>query len=284
MIRHSLAEGWLLIKQRVIVSLLLALSLAVPICLGGVTLAAARWLAPITELNEEESVVPVLLHPQMDVSRREEWIRNQETRHPDWQLRLLPPEQLAERLSAWFPYLASVFDEDGGAFLPPLVEIQTQDVTSLDILESSPAVIAIGPRSSVHQAIGGAAEDFALLLGLLSGILLASAAALAAVWVHLEVYRHSDEITIMRLIGATEAAIRGPFFIALVAPGVVAAVLSGAGSTFVAKYASDLTQAIGLPPVEVDITILAVQCAIAVLLPLFVGALTLSRHAYLEME
>ena len=196
----------------------------------------------------------------------------------------MPPEQLAERLSTWFPYLASVFDEDGGSFLPPLVEISTSDVTTLDILERSPAVIAIGPRSSVHQAVGGAAQDFSLLLGVLSAILLASAAALAAVWVHLEVYRHGNEITIMRLIGATESAIRGPFLIVVVTPGIVAAALSAVGTSFVAGYASRLTSAIGLPPVEIGFSIFAVQSAVAVLLPFFVGALTLSRHAFLEME
>mgnify|MGYP002064174655 CR=1 FL=1 len=49
MIRHALTEGLLLLRDRAIVSSVLALALAVPITLAGVGAAVMNWLAPVAE-------------------------------------------------------------------------------------------------------------------------------------------------------------------------------------------------------------------------------------------
>ncbi len=284
MIRHTLAEGWLLLRHRLVVTSILALALAIPICLGGVTLAIARWLEPLTALAEEEHVVPILLHPHMDSGKRRDWLEAQTRKHPEWRLTEVPPQQVADRLGRWFPYLKRLFESDAGTFLPPLVEVATNQPESLDLLEGSPAVVAIGPRSSVHRAVGAIARDAGWLLAGLSAILLASAAGLAAIWVHLEVYRHADEITIMRLIGATEPAIRGPFLMAVAVPGAAAAVVSIAATSVVLGLASRWTVAVGLPPVALPLWVPLLQATLGSLLPVVAGLITMSRHAYLELE
>ena len=284
MMRHILAEGWLLLRHHFLVSVILALALAVPLCLGGVTWVLGEWLQPLIDLTDQQSVVMILLHPEMDEGKREQWIQTQQEAHGDWQVRSVPPEQLADRLTQWFPYLVDVFEQDGGSFLPPLVEIETSDLISIDSLKSSPSVLAIGPRSSVNQVVGGAARRSAVLLAVLSAVLLASAAALAAVWVHLGVYRHGDEITIMRLIGATEMAIRGPFLLSVAVPGALSGVFSCIGTAVFAGFSVRLTEAFGLPPVAAGWQIFAFQCVIGFLLPLLTGMFTLSRHAYLATD
>ena len=116
-------------------------------------------------------------------------------------------------------------------------------------------------------------------MGVLSGILMAAAVLLVSVWVHLELYRHADEITIMRLVGATEPTIRGPFLVAVAVPGAVAGVLSVIGSVVIVRGLSRLAETLGLPAVTLDGRLLILEAAVGLLLPLTAAALTLARHA-----
>jgi cell division protein FtsX len=281
---HALAEGWLLLRQRGVVSLILSLALAVPVCLAGVTWSMMGWLQPVVGLADQANVVAVLLHPHMDEDQRTGWLQGQRDANPGWEVNEVPPEELAARLTHWFPYLKDLLDEDGVVMLPPLVEISTSDPESVSVLTRSPAVIAVGPRVPVRRILGAAAGGLALVLGGASVVLLLSAALLAAVWVHLELYRHADEITVMRLGGATEAALQGPFLVATAAPGLVAAVLAILGTLTVTDWLSRLTGALALPPVTVSPLILAAQAAVGILLPLAAATITLARHAVVELE
>jgi cell division protein FtsX len=281
---HALAEGWLLLRQRGVVSMILALALAIPICLAGITWSIMGWLQPVVGLAEQANVVAVLLHPHMDDDQRSEWLASQRQAHTEWRVDEVPPEELAARLTHWFPYLKDLLEEDGVAMLPPLVEISTSDPESVSVLSRSPAVIAVGPRVPVRRILGAAAGGLALVLGGASAVLLLSAALLAAVWVHLELYRHADEITVMRLVGATEAALQGPFLVATAAPGVAAGVLAVLGTLWMADWLSRLTGALSLPAVAVSPLILAAQAAVGILLPLAAAMITLARHAVVELE
>jgi len=281
-IRHALAEGWLLLRHRGLVSLFLALALAIPIGLAGVTFSVMRWLEPAAGMADRANVVAVLLHPHMGDNQRAAWLEGQRREHPEWRLEVVPPEQLARRLIHWFPYLKDLLERDGGAMLPPLVEITTADPESVVVLERSPAVIAVGPRTPLRSVLGRVSRGLGLALAAASAVLLVSAALLAAVWVHLELYRHADEITIMRLVGATESAIRGPFLVATVAPGVVAGTLAVLGTTAVIDGLSRLAEVLGLPALTVSPGLLAAQAGAGVVLPLVSATVTLMRHAAVD--
>ena len=283
MIRHALAEGWLLLRQRMVVSMILAFALAIPITLAGVTLSLQRWLGPVAGMASQESVVAVLLHPRLDSNRRREWVAAEAAAHPDWQISEVSPEDLVERLERWFPYLGEIV-VDGDASLPPLVEISTAEPATVEVLEGDSEVLAVGPRSSLQQLLGRVARRLGAALIGVSVFLLAAGVLLAAIWVHLELFRHSDEITIMRLVGATEPTIRGPFLVAVAIPGVLAGALSVLGSLVSAVGLSKLTTTMGLPAVVVSIEILTIQAAAAVLLPVTVAVLTLARHATDELN
>ncbi len=283
-IRHAVAEGWLLFRQRWPVSVTLALALAIPVCLAGFTVTLVRWLGPVIAQTGETQVVPVLLHPHMDDSQREAWMAEQAIRHPDWGLRQVPPEELAERLSHWFPYLRDLLERERRSLLPILVEITAPDLDQLDALSGSPAVIALGPRSPLRSALETVSTRVGWVLSTVSAVLLAAGALLAAVWVHLELFRHGDEIIVMRLVGATEAAVRGPFLVAIALPAVIAAGLAGAGTVALCGAASRLGATLGLPPVVAPVGVLAFEAVISLVLPLAAAAFTVARHAVDDSE
>ena len=276
--RHAVAEGLVVLRQRAAVSVVLALAMGVPIALAGVGLTLYDWLGPVAELSGQKSSVAVLLHPQLDPGERRRWVERLSAEHPDWTVTEISSSDLAERLQRWFPYLEDLM-ESGDATLPPLVEILTERPESVAVLEGRSEVLAIGPRSSIQQTLGQVAHRLALLVGLVSGVLLAAALLLAAVWVHLELYRHADEVIIMRLVGATEGTIRGPFLFAVTIPGLAAGVLSAFASAATVSGLSRLTSALGLSPISMPQWVLVMQVASGVLLPFLVAVITLARHS-----
>jgi cell division transport system permease protein len=273
MIRHALAEGAVLLRQRAGVSVVLALALAVPISLAGVGVTIHQWLKPVAGLGGEKSTVAVLLHPGLDQTERRRWIADRATEHANWDLTEISSSDLAERLQR------EDLMDSGDATLPPLVEITTDNPESVAVLEERQDVLAIGPRSSIQQTLGQVSRRLALIAGVVSAVLLAGALLLAAVWVHLELYRHSDEITIMRLVGATEGTLRGPFLVAVAVPGMVAGVLSVVGSTATVAVLGRMTAALGLSPMSIPVAVLVLQAATGVVLPLLAAVTTLARHA-----
>jgi len=281
--RHAVAEGLLLLRQRGAVSLVLALALAVPISLAGVGLSLYRWLGPMASLSGQSSTVAVLLHPRLDDDQRRRWIAEEAAAHPEWRISEISDHDLTQRLRRWFPYLEGLIT-DGDASLPPLIEIVTQEPGSVAVLEDRREVLAVGPRSSIQQVLGRVARRLAWAMTVLSGILLAGAVVLAAVWVHVELYRHADEITIMRLVGATESTIRGPFLVAVAIPGLAAGFLSVIGTTMTTAGLSQLTSSLGLGLVAAPNAILVLQVVTGLLLPVGAAVLTLVRHAALGID
>jgi cell division protein FtsX len=277
--RHALVEGWLLLRSRGLVSPVLAVALAIPISLAGVTLSVRQWLAPVIDLGERESVVAVLVHPGLDAGERRAWIAEKARQHPGWTLEEVPPEELAQRLSSWFPYLEDVLGREGPGILPPMVEITTTDPESVSVVNDEAEVLAVGPTSSVNRVVGRAGRRLASVLFAVAVGLVAGAVLLAAVWVHLELHRHADEIAIMRLMGATETTVRGPFFVAVTVPAVLAAVLSVTTTLGVVGWLARLLAPLGLTGVGASIPVLAGQVAGAVGLPLIAALITLERHA-----
>ena len=282
-IRHAIAEGLLLLRQRSVVSVVLAFALAVPISLAGIGLSLYRWLSPMASLSGQSSTVAVLLHPQLDSDQRRRWIAEQTAAHPEWQISEVSNDDLTQRLQRWFPYLDELI-ADGDASLPPLIEIATEKPGAVAVLADRREVLAVGPHSSIQQSLGRVADRLAWAMGLLSGILLAGAVLLAAVWVHVELYRHADEITIMRLVGATEGSIRGPFVVAVTIPGLAAGLLSIVGTRMATAGLSQLSTTLGLAAVSTPEGVIALQMASGLLLPLGAAVFTLIRHAALGVD
>jgi cell division protein FtsX len=278
-IRHAVAEGWLLIRSRGLVSLVLAVVLAVPVSLAGVTLTVRRWLAPVIDLGTRESVVAVMLRPGLDDGERAAWLERQSSAHPDWRLEPVAPAELARRLAEWYPYLEELLEREGSDMLPPLVEITTAEPEAVARLAGDERVLAVGPTSSVNRIVGRGAQRLAVVLLGVTVVLAAGALLLAAVWVHLELHRHAEEIAIMRLMGATEPTVRGPFLVAVAVPSALAAGLSVLATILAVAWIERLAAPFGIAGGGPSVTLLAAQVAGALGLPLGAALLTLERHA-----
>ncbi len=276
--RHAFAEGWLLLRQRMVISLVLAVTLAIPISLAGTGLAGYRWLRPLAAGSDQPGTVAVLLHPRLDHQQRLRWIEDRAKAHPEWQIREVSERDLVLRLGRWFPSLDELL-VDELASLPPLVEISTTTPETVAELEGDEAVLAIGPLTSIERIVKSVASRTAVIVAVLSGLLLAGAVMLSGVWVHLELYRHASELTIMRLVGATESTIRGPFLVAVGAPGLVAAGLSVVVTVLTVSSLGRAASALGLPMVTMPPWVCIAQALTAWVLPLAAAAVTLARHA-----
>ncbi len=279
MIRHAIEEGLALLRRRWVVSLVFVLSLAIPLALAGFTATLSQWARPLLALEGEAVVVRVLLHPRMDLEQRSGWIADQARKHPEWRLEEVPEDELADRLMLWFPYLADLLQGDLAIDLPPLIEIVAPDPEEISQLVRGPAVIAVGPTSSVHRALGATARLLAWFLGSLSIGLLVSALLLAATWIHLEIYRHGDEITIMRLVGATEASIRSPFFVVAALPGLAAGLAAAASTFLMVNTFARAVSVLGLLQPVVPTWVTTAEIGVGLLLPTAAAAITLVRHA-----
>jgi cell division transport system permease protein len=222
--------------------------------------------------------VAVLLHPSVEQRERQLWIDEQMARHPEWTVREVPQEDLVRRLERWFPYLDRLVVEKQ-ADLPPLLEIATTDPETVGVLASRDEVLAVGPLTSIEHILQRVARRTAAVAALLSALLLAGAVMLSGVWVHLELYRHASELTIMRLVGATEGTIRGPFLVAVAAPGLLAAVLSVVVTAITVSSLDEAVTALGLPPLAVPVALAAAQPVAALVLPLSAAAVILARYA-----
>ncbi|MCU0234610.1 MAG: hypothetical protein MUE90_11355 [Thermoanaerobaculales bacterium] len=277
-IRHAFAEGWLLLRQRGAIPAVLAFALAVPVALAGVGVTVIRWLGPVADLESRGATVAVLLHPRLDEGARRAWLAARAAAQPAWSMTEVSAPELAARLGRWFPYLEALVD-DGDASLPALIEITTAEPESVAVLELDSDVLAIGPRSSVESLLGRAARRLAWAVAAVSVVLLAAAVLLTAVWVHLELFRHADELTIMRLVGATEGTVRGPFLVAVALPAAAAGGLAMLGTTLAVGAFARIVASLGLPALAVPTTVLAAECAAALGLPVAAALLTLARHA-----
>ena len=251
--------------------------------IAGVGGAVQRWLGPVAAMGGRASTVAVLLHPELELEQRRQWVEQVLETHPDWEVSEVSAEDLIDRLQRWVPYLEELVGT-GDASMPPLIEISTANLESLAALQNQPEVLAVGPQSSIQQLLGRVASRLSWVIGALSVILAAGAVLLAAIWVHLELYRHADELTIMRLVGATEGTIRGPFLVAVGVPGAVAGLVAVAVSRVTTVGLSRMVMVLGLPAVTMTPDIILIQLAASVVLPLVAAALTLARHASEEFE
>lgn len=279
MMMHVLGEGMGLLRRRAVVSAVLALSMAVPMALAGFSTSLSLWSRPMVSLENQHVIVRVLLHPKMGESQREKWVSEQARLHPDWRLSEIDRTTLEERLQVWFPYLKDLLDGDQAIELPALVEVSAKNPEEVAALAEGPTVIAVGPTSSIDRVLGLTARRMTWLLGAISVVLLISAFLLAATWIHLEVYRHADEITIMRLVGATESAIRGPFVVAALIPGICAGVLASVGGWYFVHLVGVGAEAIGLRPPVFPLWLMVVEVGLGVVLPVVAALITMARHA-----
>jgi cell division transport system permease protein len=237
---YFLREALLNIRRGWKVSLLAVAITAISLFLGGVFLLLGTNLASrVADWRAEAKVVVYLqegIGPEVKAGIEKELVEK------DWITRWREVSALeAERqFRSSFPHLESLLESWEDEPLPASIEVGLRAGASeqapfnewLERLESLDGVAMVDSDYQWLKQV----EMLAALLrgtGVVVGFLLLSGAAFSiASAVRLAAFLHRDEIRVMRLVGATEFYVRGPFIVEGLIQG-----LSGSVAAILALYA-----------------------------------------------
>lgn len=209
----NLARGWK-------VSLVAVLTIAVSLFVGGAfLLVSGNLLASVERWRGEMRLVLYLQPETPDAVVRA--LAAEAGRGPGVaSVEVVSAEAARRRFQEAFPSLSDLVEGMGDEPLPPSLEISLADparrppelLSWLNAWRRRPEVSLVDDdREWLGQLETVVAVLRAVGLALGAGLLAAAVFTIGSV-IRLTAYLHSDEISILRLVGATEFYIRGPFY------------------------------------------------------------------------
>ena len=201
-------------------SLLAVLTIAVSLFIGGAFLLVSGNLAASVERWRGEMRVVIYLRPETPdgelarlaaEAKRAPWVASVET---------VTPAQARQRFREVFPGLADLVQGWEDEPLPASLEVGISERAGrsrearawIESWRRRPGVTMVDDdREWLGQLETVAAVARGVGLALAGGLLGAAVFTIASV-IRLTAYLHSEEIGILRLVGATEFYIRGPFY------------------------------------------------------------------------
>jgi cell division transport system permease protein len=236
-LRYFAREACLNLLRSWRVSLLAVLTITVSLLLGGAFLLASRNLAGSVEGWRGQLRVVIYLKPGTPASDLPRlaaaagaapWVAGVE---------VVSPAAARRRFRDTFPTLADVIDSSEGEPLPASLEValrrEQAEAGGLDAwLEAWRRRPEVAMVDDDREWLGQVETAVAVVraVGLvLGGILLGAAIFTIASIIRLTAYLHHEEIAIMRLVGATEFFIRGPFYVEGLIQGLLGGALASAG-------------------------------------------------------
>jgi cell division transport system permease protein len=234
---YFVSEAWRSLWRSWKVSLLAILTIGVSLFLCGAFLVTFRNLSRVVSQWRKE--VAVVVYLPLDASPAQiddlrfvlgapHWVRG---------VAEVDTQEAARRFEETFPRLAELTRVGEGDLFPPSLEA-TVDPTRLDpaLFEEWIAGIRLHPAALMVDADQEWLDQLAAAVrmvragGILLGTVLLGAAALTTSSIlRLIAHAHREEIAIMRLVGATEFYIRGPFYFEGLLQGVAGGALAIAG-------------------------------------------------------
>jgi cell division transport system permease protein len=227
--RYVIAEAWSIARssprQTAAAVLLIALAVYVP----GLLALLARNLGRVAGPQEDPIAVVVTLEPDADAQA----LANRLSTDPRVrQVRIVGSEAALERFRRAYPDLGAALAELKEAPFPPSLEVALKAGAARGAAAEIAASAGRWPGVESVESDEEFSRKFRDAVGLVrnAGLFLGVVLTLAAVLsvasaVRLALDLHRDEVGIMRLMGATEGAIRAPFWLYAAAEGL-------AGGTF----------------------------------------------------
>lgn len=220
----SLARSWK-------VSFVAVTTIGVSLFVGGVFLVVGENLARVAEQAREDVRVVVYFEPDAGEEQMASVARTAERMPWVRATAVVTAEQARERFVEIFPGLGELLERDAEA-LPPSLEIGVRPDAApsegyqswLERLRDTPLVSTVDDDQEWISQLGAAVAVVRGLGLALGAILLAAAVFTIGSVIRLTAYLYEEEITIMRLVGATEFFIRGPFY----AEGLLQGLIGGA--------------------------------------------------------
>lgn len=232
---YFLREAAVGLARSIRVSLLAILTIAVSLFLSGALLLVSKNLARTVREWRAEARFVVYLAKDVDAPGRAELRTVLE--HGRWTAKLaeVTPEDARQRFEHAFPSLAELVAERGEEALPFSFEAALKTVPPAEMSEFDAWVVELRGRPGV--AMVDADQDWisqietllSLIRGLgfaLAAILLGASVFTIASVVRLTSFLYREEIAVMRLVGATEFYIRGPFYFEGILQGLLGGLLA----------------------------------------------------------
>lgn len=228
--RYVFAEAWSIAKssprQTLAAITLIALALYVP----GLLALLSRNLGRLAASGGEPTAVVVTLQPQADgralATRLAEDGRVRT-------VRIVGSGAALERFRRAYPDLGAALSELREAPFPPSLEVTLRPGVSPRASTDIAAAARLWPGVETAESGEDFERRFRDAVGLmrnagffLGGILTLAAILSVASAVRLALDLHRDEVGIMRLMGATEGAIRAPFWLCATAEGLIGGALA----------------------------------------------------------
>jgi cell division transport system permease protein len=225
-----------LVRARRMTSLSVAL-IAISIGLVGAFFLVAENLRGVVETVRDESAVTVFLRPGATDADRADLERVARDSRLVAKTKRVTPEQARARFSDWWRSLAPAARSLPTNPFPESLELELEPSAV-----ASEAIPGFLKNLAAHRAVEEVQFDVdwirrlrgAVQLAKIAGFVLAALLTLGAAFtianvVRLTILLHRDEIEILRLVGAPELLIRGPFVLGGLAQGFLGAALAVAG-------------------------------------------------------
>ncbi len=206
------------------ISLVATLTIALSLFLGGLFYAVGEGLSRMVEGWGKALRVVVFLRDGVDLADTGLVALEAKMRSAPWVAAVarVSSREATTRLEALYPSLGDVLAGMEGDPLPASIEAslapeRVVDETAfrawLTELQQDPRVEAVeDDREFLERALGVVAIGRAFGTGLGLALLLGAVFTAASV-IRLTAYLYLDEIAVMRLVGATEFYVRGPFYV-----------------------------------------------------------------------
>lgn len=234
-IAYFVREACLSLVRSWKISLLAITTIAVSLYLGGVFLLVSGNLRQLIESWRSESAIVVYLAAEAGAEDSARLASRLE--EAPWALSAEPVSAAAaqQRFRQAFPSLSDLLEGWGEDPLPASIEVRLDgqaagDRQALDAwlvkVRGDPSVSMVDDdRDWLRQleAVVFALEVMGLAFG---AVLLATAVFTISSVIRLTAYLYRDEIAVMRMVGATEFFIRGPFYMEGLVQGLAGGVLA----------------------------------------------------------
>jgi len=219
-VRYFFREALLNLVRSWKVSLLAILTITVSLFLGGAFLLVTGNLAESAERWRGEMRVVVYLQPDTSAAELSRLAAEARAAAGVSSVEAVSPAEARERFHQVFPGLSNLVEGWEKEPLPASLEIGLAERAArppevkawLDRWRGRPEVTMIDDD---REWLGQLETAVAVVRGIglaLAGGLLAAAIFIIASIIRLTAFLHHEEISIMRLVGATEFFIRGPFY------------------------------------------------------------------------
>lgn len=237
-LRDFAREALVGLARNLRVSSLAILTIGVSLFLAGVFYLVSRNLEETIRRWRDEARLVVYLDPDLAAATRAEIEKELRAGAGVADVTFVASDDAARRFERAFPSLADLVRESGGAELPASFEALLRPGADLDEATMDAWVRRVGElpgvelvdddRDWIRQVETVLAVVRALGLLLTTVLIAASVFTIASV-VRLISYLYRDEIAVMRLVGATEFYIRGPFYFEGIFQGLLGALVATGG-------------------------------------------------------